>query len=168
MAKKIVKCKYCNIQFDRNAEPFVEVGARRYAHKECAEKYANQIPKEEQDYANLEKYIKNLFHIDVLPVRIRKQIKDFKQEYNYSYSGMLKTLIWWYEIKKHDISEAQGGIGIIPWAYSDAEKYYYAIFLANMANQDCQVYKPKIKEIEIASPRVKVDQRKLFKFGEDE
>lgn len=34
-ATRMVKCKYCGIQFNRNAEPFVEVGGRRYAHKEC-------------------------------------------------------------------------------------------------------------------------------------
>ena len=26
---RMVKCKYCGIQFNRNAEPFVEVGGRR-------------------------------------------------------------------------------------------------------------------------------------------
>ena len=88
MAVRMVKCKYCGIQFDRNAEPFEEVGGRRYAHKACAEKHQAAIPQDEQDYAALETYIKKLFKEDNINVRIRKQIKDFRQEYNYTYSGM--------------------------------------------------------------------------------
>ena len=58
MAVRIVKCKYCGIQFDRNAEPAVEVSARRYAHKACADKYQEKASQDELDYAELEKYIK--------------------------------------------------------------------------------------------------------------
>ena len=32
-----VICKYCGIRFDRDLEPAVEVSARRYAHKTCAD-----------------------------------------------------------------------------------------------------------------------------------
>ena len=64
MAVRMVKCKYCGIQFDRNAEPFVEVSARRYAHKACADKHQAAIPQDEQDYAALETYIKKIFKED--------------------------------------------------------------------------------------------------------
>lgn len=93
-AKKVVKCKYCGVEFDRNAEPFVEVGGRRYAHKECAEKYEASIPQEEKDYKVLEEYIKKVLKITTLNVRIRKQIKEFRETYDYTYSGMYKTLYW--------------------------------------------------------------------------
>lgn len=87
-------CKYCNIKFNRDKEPYVEVGSRRYAHKACAETHEASIPQEEKDYQNLEKYIKQLFKIDNLNIRIRKQIKDFKETYNYTYTGIQKTLYW--------------------------------------------------------------------------
>lgn len=168
MAVRMVKCKYCGIQFDRNAEPAVEVSARRYAHKACAEKHQAAIPQDEQDYIALEEYIKKIFNEKNISARIRKQIKDFRQEYNYTYSGMLKTLYWWYEIKGHSIDQSQGGIGIVPFIYEDASKYYYSLYLAKIANEDKEIYKPEVKEIEIGSPRVVVTPNKIFKFWKDD
>ena len=46
---------------------------------------------------------------------MRKQIQEFHQEYGYTYTGMLKTLYWWYEIKDHTTELAQNGIGIVPY-----------------------------------------------------
>ncbi len=168
MAAKIVKCKYCGIQFDRNSEPFEEVGGRRYAHKACAEKHQAAIPQDEQDYQALESYIKKLFNEKNLNAKIRKQIKDFKQEYGYSFSGMLKTLYWWYEIKGHSIDQSQGGIGIIPFIYDDALKFYYSLYLAKVNNENVTFNKPEVKVIEIPSPRVPITPKKLFNLDEEQ
>ena len=92
MAKHMVICKYCNEKFDRDAEPFIEISARRYAHKTCAEKYEATIPQDEKDYQALERYIKELFNEKTLNAKIRKQIKDFRETYGYTYSGIQKTL----------------------------------------------------------------------------
>ena len=135
MAVRLVKCKYCNEQFDRNKEPFVEVSNRRYAHKACAEKYQQSTSQEELDYLALEKYIKKLFNKNVLTARIKKQIKDYRQEYGYTYTGMQKTLYWWFEIKKNSIDQANEGIGIVPYVYNDALDYYYSLYLAKVANE---------------------------------
>lgn len=89
-----VICRYCNCRFDRDIEPFAEVSARRYAHKSCADKVDATIPQEEKDYNNLEKYIKELFKIDRINAKTKKQIKDFREEYGYTYTGILKTLYW--------------------------------------------------------------------------
>lgn len=166
MAKLLAKCKYCGIQFDRSIEPYVEAGARRYAHKACAEKHDAAIPQEEKDYIKLEEYIKKLFHEPNLNIRIRRQIRDFRQEYNYTYSGMMKTLYWWYEIKGHTISEAQGGIGIIPYVYQDALKYYYSIHLATLANENFNS-EHIVKEVEITSPRAKTNPIKMFNLDDE-
>ena len=162
-----VICKYCGCRFNRDDEPFVEVGARRYAHKSCADKVEAAIPQEEIDYSNLELYIKKLFKIDNVNAKTKKQIRDFREEYGYSYSGILKTLYWWYEIQGHTTELAKDGIGIVPYVYSDAEKYYYTLYLAKMVNDNIGEYKPKIEEIEIPSPRVYTNPIKLFNFNEE-
>ena len=159
-----VICRYCNCRFDRDIEPFVEVSARRYAHKSCADKIDAAIPQEEKDYNNLEKYIKELFKIDRINAKTKKQIKDFREEYGYTYTGMLKTLYWWYEIKGHTTELAKDGIGIVPYVYDDAEKYYYTLYLAKVVNANIHNYKPKIIEVEIPSPQVETKQTKLFKI----
>ena len=163
-----VTCKYCGIRFDRDLEPAIEVSSRRYAHKTCADKVEATIPQDEKDYANLENYIKKIFKLKTLSAKIRKQIKDYREEYNYTYSGMLKTLYWWYEIKGNTTELSNEGIGIVPFVYDDACKYYYTLYMAKMVNDNVAEYKPKVEEVEIASPRIYTNPTKLFKIDDNE
>ncbi len=107
-----VICVYCGEKFDRDKEPAVQINNRRYAHKKCAEKYGQQKTKEERDLEELERYIKKLFNVSYINAKIRKQLLEYRKEYNYTYSGILKTLIYWYEKKGNSIEDANGGIGI--------------------------------------------------------
>lgn len=169
MAKRILKCKYCNEEFDANKEPFVNVGGRRYAHEACAEKYKQSFTQEELDYQELETYLKVLFKKPVT-VRIKKQIKDYREEYGYTYSGILKTLKWWFDINNNSIEKANNGIGIVPYVYEQAYDYYYRLYMAQKVNdwETLSNYEQKIKEIEIESPRVYVQPPRLFNFEEEE
>ena len=162
-----VNCKYCGIRFDRDIEPFVEVTNRRYAHKSCFDKVDATIPQDEKDYNELEKYIKKLFKLNNINAKIKKQIRDFRQEYGYSYTGILKTLYWWYEIKDHTTELAQDGIGIVPFVYKDAEKYFYAVYLAKMVNAEIE-YKPRVEVVEISPPKIEERQPRLFNFEDKE
>ena len=110
MAAHYVTCVYCKERFNRDTEPTIQISARRYAHKECAEKFHIEKTQEEKDLESLEQYVMKLFDESYVNARIRKQIKDYRQEYNYTYSGMLKTLIFWFEVKGNSIDKANGGI----------------------------------------------------------
>ena len=82
---------------------------------------------------------------------------------------MLKTLIWWFDIKGNSIEKANGGIGIIPYVYQQACDYYYTLFLAKTANKDKDLSKysnHKIKTIQIESPQIKIKPHKLFHMEE--
>ena len=48
MAHK-VKCFFCGVTFDRDKEPFVQIGARRYAHMSCSNKDGAKEKIHEQD-----------------------------------------------------------------------------------------------------------------------
>lgn len=165
MAKKIVKCPYCEKQFDANAEPFIKVG-RRYAHIDCAKKFEENKTKEEKDKEALEKYILNLLKEEKINARVKKQIKTYIEENNYTYSGILKALIYFYEVKGNPIDKANGGIGIVPYIYNDAYNYYYELWLANQRNEHklIEQYVPQIEEIKIPIPQRKEKKRKLFTF----
>jgi len=95
-------------------------------------------------------------------MKIKKQIRDFKSEYGYSYTGILKTLYWWYEIKEHTLELSNDGIGIVPYVYNDAEQYYYTLYMAQMVNNNISAPVNKVEEVEIASPRVRTNPIKLF------
>ena len=168
MAHK-VKCTICGKIFDRDHVQAVKTGARRYAHYSCFPE-GELVPLEavDEDLIILEEYVEKLLGNDYNPARVKKQIKDFKKQYDFSYSGMLKTLIWFYEIKENPIEKANGGIGIIPFVYKDALNYYYSLYLAQLANAEIENYKPIIKEITIQSPETYVRPPKMFNKGEDE
>ena len=100
---------------------------------------------------------------------INKQIKDFQKEYQYSLSGMLKSLIWFYEVKGNNPEKSNGGIGIIPYAYQDAYNYYYSLFVAQSQNATVNIQEitNKVKEVVIPPPEIKTPIR-LFNLEDED
>lgn len=165
-----VTCVYCGERFDRDKIPTTQVSKRRYAHKECADKYGQEKTQEEKDLEQLEKYIMKLFDEPYINARIRKQLRDFKKEYDFTYSGMLKALIYWYEVKGNSTEKANGGIGIIPYIYKDAYNYYYNLWMIRAMNENKNIeeYKPKEKIVEVFAPEIRTIKRvKLFNLDDD-
>ena len=151
MAKVMVKCLYCGKQFDRISEPNVKIG-RRYAHKACYEAQDDETIKTEKD--------KNDFY--------SKQAESYIKMYDFTYSGMLKSLKWFYEVKHNDKDSSNGKIGIIPYIYKDAYDYYYNLYLAQQRNKDITNYRLETKEVVIASPHVFITPPKLFDLGDED
>lgn len=166
----LVKCVYCQKSFDRDKMPFVAVTARRYAHKECAEAENNKQKQEVDDKIKLNEYIMNLFNFEYVTPRIQKQIQKYIEEYHYTYSGIHKALVYWFDVKHNSVEAAKESIGIVPYIYQDAYNYYYAVWLAQEANKDKKVadFIPQVKVIEISPPERKVKKRKLFTFLDKE
>lgn len=81
---------------------------------------------------------------------------------------MLKSLKWFYEIQGGNKDSSNGRIGIIPYIYEDAKKYYYNLYIAQQKNKDVKNYTLVTKEIVISSPRAYVAPPKLFDLGDDE
>lgn len=172
MAKHMVKCFYCGETFDASIEPFVKPNSRRYAHKECAESADAHKTKEEKDREQLELYIKQLFGINCISVKIKKQIDDYKIKKNYSYSGMYKTLKYFFEIRGNPIEKANGGIGIIPYVYDEAYKYWRALWEAQQQNKNIEIqeYVLPVREIHILPPQRQPMKhtKQLFTFLNEE
>lgn len=169
MAKAMVKCLYCGQSFDRNSEPFVKPKGNRYAHTACHEQAQSHKTQEERDYDDLVEYIKQLLGNPINP-RVWKQLKEYVEIYQYTYSGINKTLKWWYEIRGNSIEKANGGIGIVPYVYDQACQYYYALYLAAIANEDKDIehMQVKVREFVIEPPRVERRPPRLFNMGEEE
>lgn len=166
----IVTCVYCKKKFDRDKIPFVQISQRRYAHKECSEQENQRLFKEEADKIALENYIIQLLKLEYITPKIRKQLNTYQEQYGYTYSGMHKALIYFYEIKGNSVEKANGGIGIIPYVYQDAYNYYYALWEAQQANKDknIETYIPVEEVVRIPVPQRKLKKRKLFTFLDEE
>ena len=162
-----VTCAYCKKPMSKKDEDCVMIGNGKYVHKACQ---ALEEKREKTDKEQLEDYIKDLFGTTYIDPRVRAQIKKYVEEFNYTYSGIRKALIYHYEIKGGDKSKANGGIGIVPYVYQAAYEYHYSLWLAQQKNKDVEVtlYTPKVKEIVIPRPERKVKKRPLFTFLDEE
>ena len=120
-----VVCAYCKKPMSKKDEDCVMIGNNKYVHKACQEL---EEKREKTDKEQLEDYIKDLFQISYIDPRVKGQIKKYIDEYNYTYSGIRKALIYHYEIKGGDKSKANGGIGIVPYVYQNAYEYHYNLW----------------------------------------
>lgn len=152
-----VKCPYCEEKFDKDEAHEYK---KKYYHVNCFQKW-NQ---DKADYETLKLYIAKLLRIEFPTGMILKQIKDYKDKYNYTYKGMELSLIYFFDTLGNRAQEGQG-IGIIPFVYEDAKNHYIkqkkiADSLDDMENEETMelvVYlkpnnnKRKTKKIDMSS-----------------
>ena len=154
--------------FDRDKVPFKQISERRYAHLTCAIAAENEKTQAEKDKEDLENYIMELLGEEYISPRVKKQMSSYIETYNFTYSGMKKALVYFYEVKGNPKENAKGGIGIVPYCYRDAYNYYYSLWLANQKNEGKVIvnYKPIVREVRIESPQLNPRKRRLFSFFE--
>ena len=188
----LVKCLYCGRSFDRDKEPYVKPRSNRYAHVSCAQEKdleivnplilkqcyycKKEINIEKEEYKELPK--KKFAHLtcwennheDFISPKVQKQITDYTSKNGFTYSGILKSLIYFYEIKGNSIEKANGGIGIVGYVYHDALRYYKALWEIQEANKNKKIeaYIPEVKEIVIKNPERKMKTKNLFSFLDEE
>lgn len=165
-----VKCPYCGKYFYRDLEEYVQINKTRYAHKACYDRHNAELTQEERDKNVLLNFIKKLFDIQVVPEKINRQIKDYHENKEYTYSGIYKSLVWFYQIKGHSIEKANGGIGIVPYVYEDARNYYAAMWAAQQQNisKPIEQWKPTVIEVHIPPPVRKPMKSNKFAFLDEE
>lgn len=166
----LVKCTVCGKQFDRDKIQAVKVSARRYAHYECSPDVGElvEMPQKDKDLVELEEFIKKIFETTYVHPNIRKQINSYVSEYNYSYSGILKSLKWFMEVENKPIEKSYNSIGIVPYIYDNALQYHYNLFLANEFNKQIKSYNNQTKVITISPPQREKKIPKLFNLEMEE
>lgn len=115
MSRK-VKCPSCEMLNDKEIAVLYQ---NRYYCKTCFEQ-KQQI---KDHYKDLLDYICKLYNLQVPNGWILKQIKEYKEQFNYSYLGMKTTLHYFFEIQGNEIKDDQG-VGIIPFVYEEAKQFY--------------------------------------------
>lgn len=167
-----VKCSICGEMFNRDLVQAVRTSSRRYAHASCDPDNKDFVPlaikKEDPDLIKLKEFINELYGKEANWALINKQIKTFTTENNYSYSGILKSLIYFYKVKGNSVDKSNGGIGIVPFTYQAAYNYYYSLFIAQSQNEkkDIKAFTTKVKEVYIPLPKI-ILPKKFFNL-EDE
>lgn len=162
-----VLCCKCKKSLNKMSSDCVCIVEGKYICSDCENK---ENKREKTDQEKLDDYIMQLFKTEYVDPKIKKQIKKYIEEYNFSYSGIHKALYYFYNIKGNPIEKANGGIAIVPWIYSDAFNYYYALWEAQQRNKEKNIseYIPKEKEIKVKRPERKIKKSSLFNFLEEE
>ena len=163
-------CSICHERFDRDRIQAVRTGARRYAHAICAPDNKDFVPlvlklEDDPDYKRIMDYVSKIFGTTANYALVKKEIKKFTEENKFSLSGILKSLIYWFEVKKNPIDKANGHLGIVPFIYQDAYNYYLALFMAQEANKNVTLDN-EIKEVVIPPPHMRGTKQKLIEFEE--
>lgn len=165
--KHSTTCFWCHQAIYPNQEDVIPMPQLkdRYVHKKCNETH----PQDDKDEIML--YIIKLYNLkdDYILPKYMLQISDFEKQYHFTYSGMLKALKYWYEVKKNPVNKNYG-LGIIPHIYKQAYDYYYSLWLAQEQNKtkNLKDYIPKDVVVVIKSPQRQVEKRKLFTFLDEE
>lgn len=154
-SKRSVICPYCSESFLRDRVLWVKQ-KNRYWHKECWERYLTDKEKEKQDFQKLLTYINKLYGFEKTPTNIIVHINRMKKEYKFTNSGILGTLKYFYEIKKNSLDKSNNGVGIVPYVYDEAKRYYAQIKKAKQQAEGIKEDELKFekKEIVIHPPEV--------------
>lgn len=113
---RLSTCKGCGKQLKPEEKHMHS--AKSYC-KECFEK----ISRDSEEYKQLIKYICDNYNIDRPTGLMLKQIKDYKNEYAYTYGGMTYTLWYINEILSKEFI-VMYGVSLIKYYYEDASAYY--------------------------------------------
>ena len=167
MAQHMVKCLFCGKMFDAQDDGkdkiWYKPRTNRYAHIECGKEHEANKTQDEKDYETLYKYVKEEQKDNFDYVKFQRIVDTWKKEYNYTYNGMYYTLIYFYEVKKNSKEKFRNGsIGIIPFCYKDAQKYYYDIYIASQRAGTGDYDASRKQVIEIDPPTARIKSIKLF------
>lgn len=144
------KCMYCGKSIDTSIEKFQQVSPRRVAHLDCNNFVDRMIATRD----TILDFSLSLLGENVNLGRLNAQITQFLKK-GLTYQGIYLTLKYWYQIKRNDVDKANGGIGIVPYVYDDAKKYWNSVEPSRI---------PKISEEYVTiSPK----KRRKIKIGEE-
>lgn len=107
-----VKCQFCGKMDDKSKMDRID---DKNFHPNCGILYC--------DKKSLSKVICRIFDLKRPGPVNEKLIKNY-YEAGYTYKGIEKALIYHYDILKSDKAKGNQRIGIVPYVYEEAEKYF--------------------------------------------
>jgi hypothetical protein len=116
------KCGLCGKKFP-TSEMTTRSG-KKYC-KDCIE----IKDKENEDWSVLYEYIKSIYNLSTVPILIVTQLNKYRKDEAHPLTsiGMYYTLKYYYEILDNEVQDDKG-VGIIPYYYDQASKYYSRVF----------------------------------------
>lgn len=136
-----------------------------HASKTYCEECFKKIERESTEYKQLIEFICNNYGMEKPSGFMLKQIKDFKNDYGYSYAAMTYTLWYCKEVLNKSLIEKYG-VALIKNYYNEAKDYYsQQEKLTEQVNKlsDVEVKKKVVKR---SSVNVNKNSRFLINLGD--
>jgi len=120
-------CRLCKIEIDKQKDDWIMPSNRWYYHKSCYKNWKEAEHVNDEDYVGLiydfiARDLKVKYDYYVCEAQRKKFIKDNKM----TNKGILFALKYFYEIKHGNWEKGHGGIGIIPFIYTESCAYWAA------------------------------------------
>ena len=118
---------------------------RKRYHNECFAELIDKAESQSQQKASglknndkddLIQYICSLYGISEIPYAIDRQIDNYINQMGYTYSGIQKTLYYFYELEGNKPDSHTSTIGIVPYIYDEAKEFFQSLHKANESNED--------------------------------
>ena len=119
------KCSHCKKTYED--EELTKEGRSYY----CNECYENHVVPNILDWNDLYEYIKEVNHLNKLPISVITLLKKYKSENNMTFYGQRLTYEFIKEIEQvPDNGENSGNymIGLLPYYYDKASEFYGNLF----------------------------------------
>ena len=110
-----VICQFCKSASNKVDKKEAVVIDKKNFHEKCGKLYS--------DRKELYETVVRIFKLKAPGPRNIALINKYYNE-GMTFRGMNFSLIYFYEIKKNSIKKANEGVGIIPYIYEEAKKYY--------------------------------------------
>lgn len=174
------KCRWCGKLIPKggiDGYDYVQYPAKWYYHVECYEekKDRNKImvksplkdasAREEQIHLCADamyRYIKEKFHKEMDFQKVKDQLSKMLNKHEnegWTLQNMYKAFKYFYEVKHGDYSKSKDGVGILPFIYDDAMKYY-AMLDKKQKEIEASISKEKPKETMLIVPRMEKERKR--------
>lgn len=123
----MAKCRLCEAIIDKEKDDWVMPSKNYYYHRQCYNNWKKAQPKNDEGYIDLiydfiARDLKASYDWHICEAQRKKFIKENKM----TNKGILFALKYFYEIKHGNWEKGHGGIGIVPFIYSDSCAYWAA------------------------------------------
>lgn len=127
---KLPKCPVCNELVTKDQVSKKNKG--KTYHVKCfdtmlSKKYEDTIVQQVDPLKDLKEFILQLFKIDKLTNLMEDQLVKYTREYDYTATGMLNALKYYFEIRENELTDNVKGVGIIPFVYKEANEFFEKI-----------------------------------------
>lgn len=152
MARKSI-CKGCGKQVEKE-DKHVHSG-KSY----CIDCFT-PIKEEAESYKTLISCICEYFEIDAPTSLIMQQIKQYKEQFNYSNSGIHYTLWYLKEIENKSFDEVKYGIALVKFNYDNA-KAYHTQQARTTKSMENHVPENRVKKVKINTENLQSSSKKF-------